>query len=262
MRPPTDMSASVKARLLNLRLTTGRPFYHLLSAYVLERILYRLSESEHRDRFVLKGAVLLSVWFDTPHRATCDLDLMGYGSNSSDSLVQTFRDICGTPVELDGLVFASDTIAAETIRNATEHVGVRVTCVAFLGSARCPVQVDVGFGDAITPSSEFIELATLLDAVLGPLGLEALLGALRLRAGDGHEVLARPPGSDDLIGDALVREPEVPLGLVERRVDDRVLDRYVAHRGLPCAALQARDRGRASGARSTIPSAPRRRQGH
>jgi len=162
MRPPTDMAASVKARLLNLRAETGRPFDHLLSAYVLERLLYRLSKSEHRDRFILKGAVLFSVWFDTPHRATRDLDLMGYGSNSPDSLVQTFTEICGTPVEPDGLVFASDTVEAETIRNATEYVGVRVTCVAFLGSARCPVQIDVGFGDAITPPPESIELATLL----------------------------------------------------------------------------------------------------
>ena len=93
MSPPTDMAASVKARLLNLRTKTGRPFDHLLSAYVLERLLYRLSESEHKDRFILKGAVLFSVWFDTPHRSTRDLDLMGYGSNSPDNLVQTFVDI-------------------------------------------------------------------------------------------------------------------------------------------------------------------------
>lgn len=162
MKPPTDMAASVRARLVNLRAKTGRPFDHLLSAYVLERLLYRLSQSKHEDRFILKGAVLFSVWFDTPHRATRDLDLMGYGSNSPGSLAQTFRDIFDTPVEPDGLVFASDTVEAETIRNATEYVGVRVTGVAFLGNARCPVQADVGFGDAITPPPESIELATLL----------------------------------------------------------------------------------------------------
>lgn len=87
---------------------------------------------------------------------------MGYGSNSPDSLVQTFVDICGTPVEPDGLVFSADTIEAEGIRNATEYLGGRVTCLAFLGSARCPVQVDVGIGDAITPPPEFIKLTTLL----------------------------------------------------------------------------------------------------
>ncbi|MBP7560450.1 MAG: nucleotidyl transferase AbiEii/AbiGii toxin family protein [Armatimonadetes bacterium] len=162
MSPPTDMAASVKARLLNLRTDKGRPFDHLLSAYVLERLLYRLSESDHKDRFILKGAVLFSVWFDTPHRPTRDLDLMGYGSNSPDSLVQTFGDICRTPVEPDGLVFSANTIEAETIRDGTEHVGGRVTCLAFLGSARCPVQIDVGFGDAITPPPEFITLTTLL----------------------------------------------------------------------------------------------------
>jgi len=156
------MAASVKARLLNLRAETGRPFDQLLSAYVLERVLFRLSASEHRDRFVLKGAVLFSVWFDSPHRATRDLDLLGYGLSSPDSVAQTFREICATSVAPDGLTFAPDTLAAEPIGDAFLRLGVRVTCVAQLGRARCPVQVDVGFGDAVTPAPELVELKTLL----------------------------------------------------------------------------------------------------
>jgi predicted nucleotidyltransferase component of viral defense system len=245
MKQLTDVAASVKARLLNLRTISGRPFDHLLIAYVLERLLYRLSASEHRDRFILKGAVLFSAWFDAPHRATRDLDLMGYGANSPATLIQAFKDICGTPVEPDGLVFASDTVAAASIRDATEYTGVRVTLLAYLGSARCPVQVDIGFGDAITLPPELVELETLLGHSAPKLKaypcetvvaekVEAMvtLGIANSRAKDFFDVwilAERMPFEGQKLVDALsatldrrgVRLPDrLPLALTDEFADD------------------------------------------
>jgi len=89
---PTNVSASVRQRLLNLAHARGQPMELLLTRYVLERLLYRLSLSPHRERFVLKGAMLLAVWFDEPHRATRDVDLLGFGDAAEDALLATFRE--------------------------------------------------------------------------------------------------------------------------------------------------------------------------
>src|SRR6187401_878370 len=93
-KKPRDIGASVRARLLNLSRERAQPFDLLLTRYALERLLHRLSVSAHRDRFVLKGALLVTTWFDNPHRPTRDLDLLGFGESSAESIVAAFRDIC------------------------------------------------------------------------------------------------------------------------------------------------------------------------
>ncbi len=132
--------------------------------YALERLLYRLSRSEHRNRFILKGAMLFVTWVDAPFRPTRDLDLLGYGDNSPEAIGDTFRAILTQPVDDDGVAFDIAAIEAVPIREDLEYGGVRVRTQATIAGARIPIQVDVGFGDAITPGPVEIDYPALLDA--------------------------------------------------------------------------------------------------
>ncbi|MEN9581809.1 MAG: hypothetical protein RJA70_4818 [Pseudomonadota bacterium] len=162
-RPLQNVPASVKARLLVLAREQGEEFNSLLTRYVLERFLHRLASSSHTASFTLKGALLFTVWSQQPHRATRDIDLLGYGSPDLDRLTGVFCDICVINVEDDGLRFDVSTVQAAPIRDDAVYDGVRITFLAFLGSARVPVQVDVGFGDATEPAPVPVALPTLLD---------------------------------------------------------------------------------------------------
>ena len=131
--------------------------------YAIERLLYRLSTSTYADRFLLKGAMLFVIWEETIHRPTRDLDLLGYGSDDLGELENIFREICSSKVEPDGLVFLPDTVHAETIRDQAAYAGTRVTMQARLIKTRIHVQVDIGFGDVVTPGPEEISFPVLLD---------------------------------------------------------------------------------------------------
>ncbi len=158
-----DVAASVRQRLLNRSRERGEDFQLTLIYYALERLMYRLSRSAHRDRFILKGALLFSVWSHIPHRATRDLDLLGQGDPNVDALVQAFQEICRVPVEDDGLAFMAETISGREIREGDEYQGVRLSFEARLGVARIPIQVDIGFGDAVLPKPEPLKYPTILD---------------------------------------------------------------------------------------------------
>ncbi len=132
-----------------------------LTRYALERLLYRLSQSDHRDRFVLKGAILFLVWSVDAHRPTRDLDLLGYGWNDVADLERVFREIVATPVEEDAIVFLGD-VHGRRIKEDQEYEGVRLRLEARIGNARVPIQIDVGFGDAITPAPQPSVYPTLL----------------------------------------------------------------------------------------------------
>jgi len=154
---------SIKQRLMNYTRGRGEVFNLVLVRYAVERLLYRLTRSPYADAFVLKGAMLFSVWADKPHRATQDVDLLGLGDPSADRLAQIFREVCNTDVPADGLVFDADTIRVEPIREEALYDGLRVVLLAMLGRARVPVQVDVGFGDAITPGPTEMVFGPILD---------------------------------------------------------------------------------------------------
>lgn len=135
----------------------------MLVRYALERLLYRLTVSEQRDRFLLKGALLFAVWSSEMHRPTKDLDLLGRGDPSRVTLEETFRALCAIAEQDDGIEYLPETVACAEISEETEYGGLRITLTAKLGAAEIPVQVDVGFGDAITPAPEEVEFPTLLD---------------------------------------------------------------------------------------------------
>lgn len=158
-----NVGASVRARLQRLAAQKGQVLDILLTRYALERFLYRLSCSDFGDRFALKGALLLTTWFDEPHRPTRDLDLLGFGDPSADPMLAVFREICITPVEDDGIAFDSERLRVEHIREELEYGGLRLRTMASLAGARINVVIDIGFGDAVEPGLEEIELPVLLD---------------------------------------------------------------------------------------------------
>lgn len=159
---PRNIGASVRQRLLNLAHARSQPMELLLTRYALERLLHRLSVSPHRDRFVLKGAMLLATWFEEPHRATRDVDLLGFGDAAEDALLATFREIMAVEVD-DGVSFDLKGLRIEAIREELEYGGSRLRTTATLSGARIPITVDVGFGDAVEPGVEDIDLPVLLD---------------------------------------------------------------------------------------------------
>ena len=158
-----NTAASVRDRLLALARQRDEDFQVILTRYGLERLLYRLSQSEYRDHFVLKGAMLFALWGDQIHRPTRDVDFLGFGDSGEATLHETFRNLCNLPVEEDGVVFLADSVGVELIRDATEYGGIRVTLLGDLAGARIPIQADIGFGDAVTPEPEQVEYPTLLE---------------------------------------------------------------------------------------------------
>ena len=163
MSPGKNVAASVKQRLLNLARERGEEFNLLLNRYGVERLLYRLSRSEHASEFILKGAMLFLVWTEVAHRPTRDLDLLGRGPPGQERLQAVFRGVCGVAVPEDGLEFPGESVRVERIRDDAAYAGVRIRLEGRLGSARLPLQIDVGFGDAVLPPPEPIEFPVLLD---------------------------------------------------------------------------------------------------
>ncbi|MGH7780031.1 MAG: nucleotidyl transferase AbiEii/AbiGii toxin family protein [Candidatus Binataceae bacterium] len=158
-----DIGASIRSRLLKLARERRQPFDLVITRYALERLLYRLSESAHRNRFALKGAMLVTTWFPDPHRPTRDLDLLGFGDFTEESVLKVFREVCAMPAD-DGITFESAQMRIERIREELEYGGLRLRTVANLSRARISVVVDVGFGDAVEPGLEEIEFPVLLDS--------------------------------------------------------------------------------------------------
>jgi hypothetical protein len=149
--------------LLNLSRQRNEDFQFCLTRYALERFLYRLSKSGHAEKFVLKGALLLMAWTDQPYRPTKDLDMLGFGESTPDNLERAIAEICQTEVEFDGLFFDVGSIEISEIREGQGYQGKRVRLMAALGNARVPLQIDMAFGDAITPSIEEIDYPALLE---------------------------------------------------------------------------------------------------
>jgi predicted nucleotidyltransferase component of viral defense system len=184
-------------------------------------LLYRLSQSEHSDQFFLKGALLLSLWTDRLQRPTRDIDLLGYGDRSQEALTQLFRDLCVADVPPDGLAFHPETVQVTEIRDAQEYGGQRVRMTATLGKARIHLQVDIGFGDVITPAADELEYPSLLG-----------LPSPRLRAYPKETVIAEK------------LEAMVVLGMANSRMKDFydvwMMSRELQFNGRPLArAIQA-----------------------
>jgi hypothetical protein len=239
-----DLGASVRQRLLNQSRAQNRPFQELLQYFAMERFLYRLGRSPYADQFILKGALLLTAWRAPVSRPTMDIDLSGRTNNDLDHIKEITSSVCQAPVEPDGIEFNRDSIEVSRIKEDADYEGVRVQFHATLARARIPMQLDIGFGDIITPGPTEIEYPTMLDFPAPVLRaypketvvaekLEALtaLGLLNSRMKDYYDLalLSRMyPFDGERLADAIVAtfqhrgttiETE-PIGLTQAYCDD------------------------------------------
>lgn len=161
-RPIRNMGASVRARLLAVAKERDQPFQLLLTRYVLERLLHRLVQTRHHKRFALKGAMLVTTWFDNPHRPTRDMDFLGFGDPDPEAMLAIFREVCDVAAD-DGVEFDPAELRVDQIREELEYGGLRLRTIGTVASARVNIVIDIGFGDAIEPGLQEVELPVLLD---------------------------------------------------------------------------------------------------
>ena len=193
-----NIGHSIIEQLRNRAKANDEDFGYILARYGVERFLYRLSHSPHSNDFVLKGAQLFILWKGRSYRVTKDADLLGFGPSETDRLAGVFRDICtAVPSDIDGIKFNPESVRAVTIREDQEYGGVRVTLTGMLHQARIHVQIDIGFGDAITPAPERLVFPTIL-ALPAP------------------SVLAYPP--DTVVAEKF--EAMIRLGMANSRMKD------------------------------------------
>lgn len=205
----SNLPASILARLLTLAKQRGDDYSLLLNRFAMERLLSRLSTSAHADRFLLKGALLFTLWYGDPHRPTRDADLLGFGSDDEANLIDTFREIASMDMD-DGIVFDSESIKADAIREDNTYGGSRIHLLARIASARCTLRIDVGFGDAVTPQPQHIVYPTLLKDFPAP----------KLRAYPVYTVIAEKYHAMVLLGQANSRMKDFyDLAVIARRTE-------------------------------------------
>ncbi len=161
---PANSGHSIFQRLLNQAKADGDDFQLLMLRYGMERFLYRLSISSYKEFFILKGASLFLVWLGHNHRVTRDADLLGFGALDLQGIADVFRSVCGLECDADGMKYQAETVKVIEIREGQKYDGIRVTLVGMLNTARIPLQIDIGFGDAVTPEPEIVDYPTIFDA--------------------------------------------------------------------------------------------------
>ena len=159
----TNLQASVRERLRNKAKETNHSFAEVLQFYGMERFLYRFSRSKYADKFVLKGALLFTVWQVPERRTTLDIDFLAHYDNQVGSIETLMKDVCSISVESDGLVFDANTVEGRKIKEDADYEGVRINFTGFLERSQIPMQIDVGFGDAIFPKPRMMDYPVILD---------------------------------------------------------------------------------------------------
>lgn len=162
-KPTKNVAHSVRQRLLNEAKRTGRLYNEIEQYYAMERFLYRLTKSKHGSKFVLKGALLFTVWQGSRFRSTRDIDLLGRLDNSQENIAQVFRSVCSQNVPDDGLVFDPASVVTNAISEDADYQGVRVNIKGHMGTSRIRVQVDIGFSDVVFPMPTDEDYPTILD---------------------------------------------------------------------------------------------------
>lgn len=163
-----NIAASIQARLKNEAEQQSKPFAELLQYYGMERFLYRLSKSQYVDKFVLKGGLLLYGWNVPLRRPTRDIDFRGYLDSSEESILRAIKEVITEPVPEDGIVFDTNTIRVEQTQINTDYEGVSIKFTGYLGRARIPMHIDIGFSDVLASRVERIVYPTLLNDTKAP----------------------------------------------------------------------------------------------
>ena len=159
-----NFGCSVKAKLLNISRNEKLGYQMLVTRYLQERLLYRLSISQYHDHFFLKGGALLYAHERFMARPTLDIDFMGHHiDNDKENVKKVFAEICAIPYQQDGVTFYTETLRTEDIAVEKRYPGVRLTLGASIDTIRQDVSMDIGFGDVITPCPSELDYPNLID---------------------------------------------------------------------------------------------------
>jgi hypothetical protein len=262
----TDLAASIAHRLRNHAAQNQQDYNAVLARFASERFLFRLSQSEHAKSFLLKGALLFLLWHDLPERPTRDIDLLGFGEEDLESIESIFREVCAIDAS-DAVVFEPASVRGVTIRKQAGYGGVRITLLGKLKNIQLHVQVDVGFGDAVTPAASEEVFPVVLADLPAPIlrvypkytvcaeKLEAIsaLGMANTRLKDFYDMwllLTAGDMDDDILGAAIAatfnrrKRPigdEWPVGLTDEFAADpqrqRQWQAFLAKNGLAAPPL-------------------------
>lgn len=157
---------SVRDRLLTISKEEGIPYQTILTRYIQERLLYRVSQSDFKDNFFLKGGALLYAHNQLKPRPTKDLDFLGHHiNNETDFIKAVFSKIASFPCPEDGVIFNTEKMEATNITEEKDYHGVRLSIPAELDSIRQNITMDVGFGDVVTPGPQLLDYPGLLNTV-------------------------------------------------------------------------------------------------
>lgn len=158
---PKNMAASVATKLLKISKDKGRNYNEVLVYYGIERFLARLATSKFKSKFVLKGAMALHVLNNELARATRDIDFLAFETNDPEKMKAVVKKICEIEIE-DGVVFDTNSLTTEIIKEDAEYQGVRVSFMGKLEKAEIPLQIDIGVGDTIVPHPEDLNFPVML----------------------------------------------------------------------------------------------------
>lgn len=158
-----NIEASVRGRLQDKARKTNRPFAEILQYYGMERFLYRFAQSKYAKSFILKGALMFTVWDVPQRRTTVDIDFLARFDNQIEKIEQVIKDVCVVKTPTDGLIFDTMTVKGQRIKEDADYEGVRVNFLGFLEKSKIPMQIDIAFGDVIIPKPSEVDYPTLLD---------------------------------------------------------------------------------------------------
>lgn len=162
-KPKKDLAASIRQRLSNKAQASGRPFQEVFEYFAMERFLYRLSQSRHAGKFVLKGALMFTAWQAASARSTRDIDFLARMANDQEEIAAVIREISTLELEPDGMRFDAESVRTGVIKEDADYEGVRVTFMAYLQNMKFAMQIDIGFGDVTFPAPQMTDYPTLLD---------------------------------------------------------------------------------------------------
>ena len=157
---------SVRTRLVNLMNETGYKYMYLLARYFNERLLYRVSVSQYKDNFLLKGGSLLYALDGLEARPTVDIDFMADRiSRDRDNMTEIFRRIVAIGCDEDGVYFDTESIRPEPITVDKKYPGLRFYVTAHMDTIVHNMSVDIGFGDVVSPCPMTIDFPLLLPNI-------------------------------------------------------------------------------------------------
>lgn len=157
---------SVRTRLVNLMNETGYKYMYLLARYFNERLLYRVSVSQYKDNFLLKGGSLLYALDGLEARPTVDIDFMADRiSRDRDNMTEIFRKIVAIGCDEDGVYFDTESIKPEPITVDKKYPGLRFYVTAHMDTIVHNMSVDIGFGDVVSPCPMTIDFPLLLPNI-------------------------------------------------------------------------------------------------